>query len=80
MPETSELRNKTRLLKSKAIDKAIAVLSDPKDPLYNETYLTVLKNTVPRTQEITGEEGEAIQVSLVKYAEIITPNTTQEGS
>jgi chromatin remodeling complex protein RSC6 len=67
MPESSPIRRKTRRAKDLALDKAIDVLENPGSydkETYNQTYLTVLKNSVPRTQEITGEEGEAIQAVI----------------
>lgn len=68
MPETSEIRRKTRRAKDLALNRAIEVLENPSDydkETYTQTYLTVLKNSVPRTQEITGEDGEAIKVQEV---------------
>lgn len=69
MPETSDLRVATRRLKKKALEIAEGILNDSTHPLYNETFLAVIKNTVPRTQEITGEDGEAVQIKLVSYAD-----------
>lgn len=81
--ETADIRNQTRRVKKLALDRAERILSHPEDyssDLYNETYIIVLKNSVPQTREITGEDGGALQVSLVKYAEIIpTPQTGQEA-
>lgn len=74
--ESNDIRNKTRALKVKVIAIAMAVLEDPKHPLYNETYLATLKNTVPRTQEITGEDGEAINIQVVNYANPQAPIPT----
>jgi len=67
MPETSEIKRKTRRAKDLAISKAIEVLENPQDydkETYTQTYLTILKNTIPRTQEITGEEGEALKITF----------------
>jgi len=67
MPETAPIRAKTRRAKDLALDRAIDVLENPQDydkDTYKETYLTVLKNSVPRTQEITGEDGEKITVQI----------------
>lgn len=67
MPETAPIRAKTRRAKDLALDRAIDVLENPADydkDTYKETYLTVLKNSVPRTQEITGEDGEKITVQI----------------
>lgn len=65
--ETADLRNKARRVKNLALSKAIEILENPtKHPkeLYEQTYLTALKNSVPRTQEITGEEGASIQITF----------------
>ena len=32
--------------------------------IYEQTFLTVLKNSVPRTQEITGEDGGAVTLQI----------------
>lgn len=66
MPDTSFVRTQTRILKTKATEIAIAILQNANHELYKETFLTVLKNTVPRTQEITGEEGESISIVIAK--------------
>ena len=79
MPDTSDLRNKARRLKNLAITRAIYVLENPTEvskDIYNETYQTVLKNSVPRTQEVTGEEGEAIKVVFDKAFESNESNIT----
>jgi len=67
MPDTSAVRTKTRRLKNLALDRAIEILEHPEDydkETYETTYHTVLKNSVPRTQEITGDDGERIQVQI----------------
>ena len=65
--DTSAMRNKARRLKDLAISKAIEILENPGDydkAVYEQTYLTVLKNSVPRSMEVTGEEGEPIKISF----------------
>ncbi len=47
--------------------------------LYKELLLTFAKNVVPRTQEITGEEGEAINIKVMKYGDSITAPIPTEG-
>lgn len=82
MPEISAIRTETRRLKSKATEIAIAILNNSEHELYKETFLTVLKNTVPRTQEITGEEGESIQIVIAKTIADkngITPSTGEDS-
>ena len=78
--ETSDIRASTRRVKKLALDKAEYVLADPTHPLYNETYLIALKNSIPQTRELTGEEGEAINIKLTKYADNPTalPIQTEE--
>ena len=66
--ETSAARAVTRRVKMLALEKAEYILKDPTHPLYNETYLTVLKNSVPRTQEIVGEDGDAVAIKIINYA------------
>jgi hypothetical protein len=72
MPETSAVRTQTRRVKMKALNAIEAILdapdSVPKDK-YLELLFKIAGNVIPRTQEITGEDGEAINVNLVKYAD-----------
>jgi hypothetical protein len=69
MPDTADLRIITRRVKKLALAKAEEVLSNPLDPLYKETYLITLKNCIPQTREITGEDGGVINVNLTKYGD-----------
>ena len=65
MPDTGPLRAITRRVKLKALEEAEFVLNhkDTVDKeLWNQTFLTVLKNSVPRTQEVTGEDGEPVKL------------------
>ena len=65
--ETSSVRALARRVKVKSLEKAEEVLNNPgkySEEVYNQTYLTVLKNSVPRTQEITGEDGEEIKTTV----------------
>lgn len=67
MAEIASIKNQTRRVKALALSKAEDILLNPQDyskELYEQTYLTVLKNTVPRTQEVTGEDGEPIKISF----------------
>lgn len=80
--ETANIRNLTRRVKQKALEQAELILNDPDHKIYsaeiyNATYQTVLKNAVPQTREITGEEGEAIKISFDKVFEN-APTTTRE--
>lgn len=79
--DTTAIRNKARRLKDLAITRAIFVLEHPDEvskDIYNETYQTVLKNAVPRSQEITGEEGQAINITFDKVFN--ESNTPQEAT
>ncbi len=75
MPETSALRAKTRRVKDIILNQFLDLadkktpLSESEQTLYHELMMTFARNVVPRTQEITGEDGEALQVSLVKYGD-----------
>ncbi|MFP5260983.1 MAG: hypothetical protein ACLGJB_03655 [Blastocatellia bacterium] len=65
--ETAHVRNLARRVKQKALEIAEDVLTHPENypvELYHQTYLTTLKNAVPRTQEITGEDGEPIRLAF----------------
>ncbi len=67
--ETAPIRAKTRRLKDLSITKAIHILEneDSVDPdLYKDTYLTVLKNSVPKAQEITGDDGAPLIIQISK--------------
>lgn len=94
--ETAEIKRKTRRVKDHVLNKFLLYvdkleeaqeLSDYEKSLYKEMMLTFARNVLPRTQEITGEDGGALQVSLVKYADNITtpiptetiPTTTPES-
>ena len=65
--EIKPLKDLARNVKTLALKRAQRILEHPEDysaELYNETYLTVLKNAVPRSQEISGEDGEAIKLTF----------------
>lgn len=67
MAEIASIKNQTRRVKALALAKAEDILLNPADyskEIYESTYLTVLKNAVPRTQELTGEDGEPIKISF----------------
>lgn len=74
MPEIVPIKNITRRVKMLALQKAQDVLENPDNytkEVYDQTYLTVLKNSVPRTQEITGEDGNPILIKQITGMEII---------
>lgn len=63
--EIKSIKDTTRRVKQKALELAEDILNNPDKydrETYNQTYLTVLKNSVPRTQEITGEEGTPVRI------------------
>ena len=78
--ETNDLRNKARGLKNLALTRAIDILENSSNyhkDIVNDTFLTTLKNAVPRTQEITGEEGESIKITFDKvFNESNAPSET----
>jgi hypothetical protein len=63
--EIKPIKDLARNVKALALQRAQRILEHPEDydaKLYNETYLTVLKNAVPRSQEISGEDGGVIKL------------------
>ncbi len=84
--ETSALRAKTRRVKDIVLNQFLDLadkktpLSESEQSLYKDLMLTFARNAIPRTQEITGEDGDPLQVSLVKYADnsITVPVSTSE--
>jgi len=89
--ETEAIRGKARRVKNHILDRYLKLadridqkgegdLSENEATKYWQLTQDFAKNVIPRTQEVTGEDGGALQVSVVKYAEIISPNTTQEGA
>ena len=80
--ETADIRVQTRRVKKLALDRAERILTNPQDyssDLYNQTYLTALKSSIPQTREITGEDGEAINVSITKYGDTTTASIPAES-
>lgn len=67
--DTVELRNKARRVKDLTLARAIFVLENPdkvEAEVYKDTYLTALKNSIPRSQEITGEDGQSLVITIAK--------------
>lgn len=65
--EIKSIRDKARRAKDLALTRAIHVMENPSSvtpEVYDNTYQTILKNSVPRTQEITGEEGERLLIPI----------------
>ncbi len=81
--DTSAIRAATRRIKTHIANRYLK-LSDRVDAngegdltenelkLYRDLTFEFARAVVPRSQEITGEDGEAIKVEMVKYAD----NTT----
>ena len=74
----NEIRAKTNRVKQLILDKYLAMAeventtgfaTQAQADMFKELTLVFAKSVVPRTQEITGEDGEAINVALVKYAD-----------
>lgn len=65
--EIPDLKNKARRAKNLTLTRAIEILENPQKydkEVYDQTYLTILKNSVPRSQEITGEDGTPLQLQI----------------
>lgn len=79
--ETAYIRTLARRVKQKALEEAEFILNN-KDTvakeLYEQTYLTVLKNAVPRSQELTGEDGERILIPIYGGNSVPEHNSNQE--
>ena len=70
MPETSALKALARRVKNKALEKADWILSHESEvdkELFAQTFLTVLKNAVPRSQEISGGDDGPIGIKIISY-------------
>ena len=74
----NEIRSKTNRVKQHILNRFLVlaekvdkeeVLDATETLRYNSLMEIFAKSVVPRTQEITGEDGEAINVNLVKYAD-----------
>lgn len=69
--EVKSIRNLTQSVKFKALKQAKEVLDHPEKfskEMYEQTYLTVLKNSVPREQYISGdpENQTAIPITILQ--------------
>ena len=88
--ETADIRSKARKVKAHILNRYLKLadrvdekgegdLSDSEFKRYWELTHDFAKNVIPRTQEVTGEDGGALQVSLVKYADNIATPVSAEG-
>lgn len=71
--ETSAIREKTRRVKDHILTRYLKIVdmvengdtpSDAESHLYWELTMKFASNVVPRTQEVTGEDGEAIKLTF----------------
>ena len=71
---TTDIRNKTRRVRKHILDKFLDLadkkeLTEKENKTYNDLLMVFAKNVIPRSTEITGEEGGDLKVTLVKYAD-----------
>ena len=78
--ETAAIREKTRKVKNHILDRYLKLveldeggrqMSEYEKNQYNELTLTFARNVLPRAQEISGEDGEKLEIKLVSYADNI---------
>lgn len=79
MPETADIRTKSRRVKAHILNRYLAVadkidaqqeITKEERQTYSELTPIFAKNVVPRTQEVTGEDGDPIKLDITKKAEI----------
>ena len=68
---TTDIRNKTRRVRKHILDKFLDLadkkeLTEKENKTYNDLLMVFAKNVIPRSTEITGEEGEPIKISDFK--------------
>lgn len=66
----SRIRTISNQVKLQTLVIASNILENPDSvppELYTETYLSILRNTIPKSQEITGEDGDPIQFNIIRY-------------
>jgi hypothetical protein len=84
MPDTAELRTKARRVKNHILTRYLSLadrvdakgegdLSESEQLKYWELTKDFAKNVIPRSQEITGEDGEVIKLS---FDPVFKPNAT----
>lgn len=86
MPDTSELRTKTRRVKNHILDRFLkladkvdrgeVLMLEAEANLYNELLLVFAKNSLPRSTEITGEDGADVKVAITGINYIV-PSITE---
>ena len=78
--DTTDIRNKARRVKNHILTKYLKLadrvdqngegdLSEKEYKTYYDMTSEFARNVVPRSQEVTGEDGEAVQIKLVSYAD-----------
>jgi hypothetical protein len=96
MPDTSSIRNKTRRIKDHISDRFLGFvdklekgkgLDEFERKRYEELTDVFAKSVVPRTQELTGEDGEKLIIPIYgglsehpSNQEDIQPETENTGS
>ena len=82
--ETSAIKQKTRRVKDHILNQYLGFvdskmpLSETEQTLYRELTLIFAKNVLPRTQEVTGEDGQPLIIQVAKS--IADKNDTNQSS
>ena len=78
MPETSSVRAQSRRVKSLALNKIEVILKRPvvemseyDKRLHDDILKSLARNVVPRSTEITGEDGNPISVEMKEIAKFL---------
>lgn len=88
--DTSAIRTATRRIKTHIANKYLKLadrvdekgegdLSENEYAKYWDLTKEFARNVVPRSQEVTGEDGGALTVSIVKYGDTLTPSVPAEN-
>ena len=56
-------------VRNQVLEIARKALADEEHPLYRVTYENLVRNILPRLNEVSGPQGEALKVQLVMYGE-----------
>lgn len=78
--DTSDIRIKARRVKNHILTKYLKLadrvdangegdLSEKEYKTYYDMTSEFARNVVPRSQEVTGEDGGALEINVVKYAD-----------
>lgn len=83
MGEIASLKTQTRRVKARALDAIEAVLMNPESvskDFYQQLLLKIAGNVIPRSQEISGEDGESIKIAFDKVFENGTSSITSKAT